>query len=187
MTTPLSFEDFFADYKKCIDVILEDEILIGADGDIDNLPCGTFTYAFNLAIYAVAKKHSLSLRPENPIGRGGYSDVLLLSRDGQSQLVEIEHENSPKARRNGKSAFSALQNSLTKLMKSQASLKIIITYTKNCTEKELISSSESFLRKRNFNGPIYLIYAPEDMHDAKEYTSVILNVHNCQRQTAQPT
>ncbi len=91
---------FFNEFKKYIDYLNDEGVLIGNE-DPDELEDGIFTYEFNISMYLLAKYNLLSILPEHRIGRGGYSDILLCSRDGKNKIIEIEHENQPFTKSNG--------------------------------------------------------------------------------------
>ena len=87
----MDIDNFFEQFRKKIDEVLDEATFIGLE-NIDELEDGTYTFLMNIVIYEIAKNNQLSIIPENPTGRGGYSDISLFSKDGKIKYIEIEHE-----------------------------------------------------------------------------------------------
>lgn len=109
-----------------MDFLLEKDILVDPEKP-DELGKPLLTFAFNLAIYLILEDYNehypnnpLGVIPENKVGRGGFSDALIVSSDSKIMFLEIEHENNNR--------FEKLQENIDKLVNSQARQQIIITY-----------------------------------------------------------
>lgn len=104
----MDINEFFNKFVEEIDYLLDEEVLRGKE-DKDLLENGTYIYLINVTMYMIAKKNNLEIFPENAIGRGGYTDILFLSKKGDG-LFEVEHDNIPLAKRKGITIVSNLNN-----------------------------------------------------------------------------
>lgn len=167
---PLSAEGIFSEFKRKLDQMLDEDTFIGSEDDIDYLSPGTFTLLIDTLFYFIAKEYNLSLLPENAVGRGGYSDILLCSKDGTKKFVEIEHENLNCHRNRIR---KAIVKSLRNLRHSEANIKILITYYETNTRKLILDICKEY-QKRYMVKNLYLFIANQDFDNADEFELIIL-------------
>jgi len=134
---------------------------------------GDWTFLFNCATFDLVKEHNqrnktnlaICAEPEvnrTPTGRGGYSDLLICSADGNQEFIAIEHENSPHKR---------LSKTVAKLSNLKANAKLIITYYfDDYTEDQIVTDLKIYV-KRYFheNEVLHLLIAKCDTDDGKDY------------------
>ena len=167
----MEIEHFLNEFTKEIGFLLEEGVLIGKE-EFDELETGTFTLLFDIAIYNIAKRNNLTIIPENPVGRGGYSDMTLCSSDGKDKLIEIEHENKPLRKKNKR---FVIYNALDKLMSQNAKYKVLITYTykgtsKDIDDRELKKLCIEYLNKKYpTRKNIFLFYADNEFNAQEKF------------------
>ncbi|MFH0869548.1 MAG: hypothetical protein V1866_00645 [archaeon] len=173
----MNINTFFNEFTKEIDLLLEEGVFIGLE-DVDRLENGTYTLLFDVAIYNIAKRDKMTVRPENPTGRGGYSDMTLYSKNGNKKLIEIEHENRPLRKNNGK---YALYKSLDNLIRAKikADIRILITFTSSNLDKDKLNGMCTKYLAKNCPKPkrngIYLFFADDEYECGKhKFTNVML-------------
>ena len=164
----LSIETFLEKFNEKMELLVDGTIFVGLV-DANELESSTWTMLFNTAIFLVVEEFNkedlkLSIAPEEPTGRGGYSDISIFSCDGKVKYFEIEHENNPEwIVRKRTFIKNNLEKAVYNLSKSSSISKIIITYYSNYYKrKELIEDFKRFKNKRIKldNKDLFLFLAP---------------------------
>ncbi len=125
----IEIDGFISLFRQKIDQLLNQKIIVPSKKEEAFCP-GDWTFLFNCVVYDLIKEYnkmngtnlSLCAEPEankSPTGRGGYSDILICSEDGEKEHIIIEHENFP---------HGTLAKNVKKLASSKAKHKLLITY-----------------------------------------------------------
>ena len=160
----MEVREFVLKYVKAINQMLEDGIITGIDED--ELGSGEFTFSFNIAMYKVAEDNNFSIRPEEPTGRGGYSDISVVDfEDEKKKLFEIEHENVPTENNLNKS-LSNLAGAI-----SPARTKLIFTYWSDRHPRDKVKERFAKLVKRHpgLDSNVFLLLAFEEFSKEREF------------------
>lgn len=164
----INIEDFLQKFNEKMNLLTDGTIFVGLE-DENALEPSTWTMLFNTAIFLTIDEFNkngvkLSIAPEEPTGRGGYSDVSIFSSDGKFKYFEIEHENSPeRILRKRPSIKNNLEKAVCNLSKSSSISKVIITYYSDYYKrKELIEDFQQFKNKwiKFDNKDLFLFLAP---------------------------
>ena len=145
----MEIQSFIELFKNKLDELLDTDIIIPSKRDEEYNP-GDWTFLMNCIIFDMIKEYNLKNKtnlaicaePEigkTPNGRGGYSDLLICSHEGDQELIAIEHENFP---------YKRLSKTVQKLSKFNAKAKLIITYYFNdYTKKEILAELKGYVTK----------------------------------------
>ena len=149
------------DIKAFYDKFREKMISLNKGGIItefdepENIRDSTVTFMFNAAIYQIAKENGYKLKAEKG-GRGGFTDITILSRENNEQIIEIEHENRP-IKENRNTGIEAFQKSVWNLLDSDAKLKVLITYEYHNCSREYLKKRFKELTSEKDKGNMFLI------------------------------
>lgn len=166
--TNLNIEIFLEKFNEKMDLLTDSTIFVGLVDEYV-LESSTWTMLFNTAIFLAIDEFNkngvkLSIAPEEPTGRGGYSDISIFSSDGKVKYFEIEHENNPEGIVRKRTFIkNNLEKAVYNLSKSSSISKIIITYYSDYYKrKELIEDFKQFKNKwiRTDNKELFLFLAP---------------------------
>ena len=143
----MEIKEFIKLFRQKINEVLDSELIIPSKRSED-FNFGDWTFLFNCAVYDLVKEYNqknkanlaICAEPDvekTPVGRGGYSDILICSKDGNKNFIIIEHENFPH-----KGGVSS--DMVRKLSKFKAESKLIITYYPK-KKDEIIKKLQSYV------------------------------------------
>lgn len=163
----LDIKTFYDEFREKM-ISLNKEGIITELDEPENIRDSTVTFMFNIAIYQIAKERGYKLKVEKG-GRGGFTDITILSGENNEKIIEIEHENRP-TKENSYTGIEAFQKSVWNLLDSDAKLKVLITYEyHNCSKEYLKKRFKELISEKDKGNMFLIIGINTDNFDELDY------------------